>query len=88
MLTESGKEVDFIARKARRGPEMFQACADMGDPATRQREIGSLEEAFREGRAARGTIVTLREEETIRIGRRRVRLVPAWRWMLEGITAP
>ena len=87
VLTPSGKEVDFIARKARREPEMFQACADMADPATRQREIGALEEAFREGRATRGTIVTLREEETIRIGRRSVRLVPAWRWMLEGVTA-
>ena len=33
----------------------------------------------------RATIVTLREEETITIGRRKVRVVPAWRWLLEGL---
>jgi hypothetical protein len=27
----------------------------------------------------------LREEDSITIGRRKVRVVPAWRWLLEGI---
>ena len=86
-LTASGKEIDFVARRAKTDPEMIQACADMRDPRTRQREIAALEEGFREGRAKRGTIVTLREEETLTIGRRRVRVVPAWRWLLEGLPA-
>ena len=85
ILTASGREVDFVVRKAKTESEMIQACADMTDPGTRQREISAIEEAFNEGRAKRATIVTLRQEETIRVGRRAVRLVPAWRWLLEGL---
>ena len=85
LQTESGREVDFVARRPKADPEMIQVCADMRDASTRQREIAALEEAFREEKAARATIVTLREEETITIGRRKVRVVPAWRWLLEGL---
>lgn len=85
VLTASGKELDFVVRKAQTEPELIQACTDMTDPGTRQREISAIEEAFKEDRARKATIVTLRQEETIRIGRRAVRLVPAWRWLLEGL---
>lgn len=84
-LTSSGREVDFIARRPRTDPAMIQVCADMREAATRQREIAALEEGFQEGRGAQATIVTLREEETLTIGRRKVRVVPAWRWLLEGL---
>lgn len=86
-LTATGREIDFVARRAKTEPEMIQACADLRDPATRQREIAALEEGFREGRGRSATIVTLRDEETLVVGRRKVRAVPAWRWLLEGLSA-
>lgn len=56
-LTESGKEVDFIARSMNGKTQMIQACFDMSDPVTRERETSALLEAEKELKIP-GTIVT------------------------------
>jgi hypothetical protein len=81
-LTNAGREVDFVA-----GPlgelQLVQACADLGDNAAREREVAALREAMEETNVAAGTIVTLSEEEDLRVKGKRIRVVPAWRWLLE-----
>ncbi|MEW6364938.1 MAG: ATP-binding protein [Acidobacteriota bacterium] len=83
MVTHDGHEVDFVARRAGKPDELIQVCADLRDGATRERELQALREGLQEIGSARCTIVTLGDEETIALGRRRVRAVPAWRWLLE-----
>ena len=45
--TEAGYEIDFLARYHDH-EELIQVCADLSDPATRQRESRALQEAVRE----------------------------------------
>jgi uncharacterized protein len=83
VATRSGYEVDFLAEDSRGFRELVQVCADLEDPATRQREIRALEEGMQEVSCERATLVTLREEGSLDLGGRPLRIVPAWRWLLE-----
>jgi predicted AAA+ superfamily ATPase len=83
VTTKSGYEVDFLAEDFRGSRELVQVCADLGDLATRQRELRALEEGLQETSCERATLVTLHEEASVQIGGRPVRIVPAWRWLLE-----
>ena len=83
VATRSGYEVDFLAEDFKGSRELVQVCADLASPATRQRELRSLEEGMRETLCEQATLVTLREEGSAEIGGHTVRIVPAWRWLLE-----
>jgi predicted AAA+ superfamily ATPase len=83
VVTPSGYEVDFLAEDPRGGRELIQVCADLEDPRTRQRELRALEEGMTETSCERATLVTLREEDSTQIAGRPLRIVPAWRWLLE-----
>jgi predicted AAA+ superfamily ATPase len=81
-LTATGREVDFVAG-SEGAIHLVQVCASLGNAATREREVGALVEAMAELHQEDATIVTLAEEEQIDAGDRRIRVVPAWRWLLE-----
>lgn len=81
-VTPLGREIDFVARRRGHPDQLIQVCADLGNAKTRERELGALTEALRERPGARGTVVSLHDEETVKLGRRTVRIVPAWRWLL------
>ena len=83
VLTGSGYEVDFLAEDPGGTRELIQVCADLEDPATRQRELRALAEGLAETACERATLVTLREEGAVEVEDREVRIVPAWRWFLE-----
>jgi predicted AAA+ superfamily ATPase len=83
VATRSGYEVDFLADDHRGSRELVQVSAGLEEPATRQRELRALEEGMRETSCERATLVTLREEGAADLAGRPVRIVPAWRWLLE-----
>ena len=87
VATRSGYEVDFLAEDLRGTRELVQVCAILDDPPTRQRELRALEEGIRETACERATLVTLREESVAEVAGRPVRIVPAWRWLLEPAAA-
>lgn len=60
--TASGFEVDFLARYPDGQEALIQVCADLDDPATRQREIRALLEAKREHRRATLHLISLAPE--------------------------
>ena len=82
--TSSGYEVDFLAQDRMGGQALIQVSADLSNPKTRRREMRALEEAMDERGIDRATLVTLREEGSVDLGGRSVRLVPAWRWLLDS----
>jgi uncharacterized protein len=84
VATRSGYEVDFLAEDLQGGRELVQVSADLDDPATRRRELRALEEGLEETGCDRATVVTLREDGGAEVGGRPVRIVPAWRWLLEA----
>jgi predicted AAA+ superfamily ATPase len=84
-LTASGREVDFVVGDVfeQRAGRLVQACAHLSEPQTREREVRALVEAMDETGLDHAEIVTLREEETVKTDAGTIRVVPAWRWMLE-----
>lgn len=80
-LTGGGGEVDFVVLpEGRTGRRLIQVCWDLSDPATRAREMSALRDAMSELRIRSGTIVTWLDEDS---SDERIRVVPAWRWLLE-----
>jgi predicted AAA+ superfamily ATPase len=93
-LTEDRREVDFVlGDPARQLPrELIQVCASLRQKETRERELNTLADAMKELKLRQGTIITLYEQDEIKIpaakgsaGRSagRIRVVPAWKWFLE-----
>jgi predicted AAA+ superfamily ATPase len=80
-LTASGREVDFVTGPLGE-PHLIQACANLGDASTRERELGALAEAMDELDCERGTVVTLDEASTVEHEGREMEIVPAWQWLL------
>ena len=81
-ITGSGAEVDFVVLpRSRGGRRLIQVCWDLSDAGTRARELTALREAMRELRIRSATIVTWLDEDT---SDGRIRIVPAWRWLVEG----
>lgn len=83
--TESGREVDFVLGQAEelRVASLLQVCADLGDADMRRRELRALAEAMRETGQRTASIVTLHEEGRVAIDEGEIRILPAWRWLLD-----
>lgn len=84
-ITGTGREVDFVVGDVsqERATRLVQACVDLSAPGVRELELGALVEAMQETGLPQGEIVSLRDEETIDTEAGRIRVVPAWAWMLQ-----
>ena len=80
--TQTGKEVDFIAKVDRSELSLVQVSHSLADPQTRKRELTSLGEAMKEMNLDHGTVVTTSEEETIDVESGTISVVPIWRFLL------
>jgi uncharacterized protein len=81
--TKSSHEVDFVVLQQDRSVWLIQACESLIDPRTRNREVASLSEAMAEMDVASGTIVTRAEEEEIKTASGIIKVVAAWRFLLD-----
>ena len=83
--TRSGKEVDFAWLGSDGNLRLAQVADQMpeGSPA-RDRELGALAEAMAEQPDSRPVVVTRDESGSAELGGRAVRLVPIWRFLIEG----
>lgn len=81
--TAGGFEVDFCGRDPEGVLRLVQVCARLSDPDTRARELRALGGAMDEQGVDRATLVTLHDEDAVRLPSGMVHVVPAWRWMLE-----
>ncbi len=80
--TKGGLEVDFLARLPDHSRLLVQVCESMAVPQTRKRELAALAEAMAEYGLRSGTVVTRSEEERIEVDAGEIKLVPAWRFLL------
>lgn len=82
-INDDGSEVDFVFESSEGDRSLVQACADLGRNETRERELSALATAAAETRIDSATVVSLAEEGTeVRDGVS-IRIVPAWRWLLQ-----
>ncbi|MFY9342298.1 MAG: ATP-binding protein [Planctomycetota bacterium] len=82
-LTDDGHEVDFVAESHGGARSLVQACADLGSPPTRARELDALAAAVAETGIRDAVVVSLAEEHALVHADVPIRIVPAWRWLLE-----
>jgi len=81
--TANGREVDFMWQHGNSDWQLLQVCDSITAPETRKRELSALQEAMRERDAREATIITRNEDETLRTNDGVIRVVPAWRYLLE-----
>ena len=82
-LTKAGHEVDFVFERRNGERELIQACADLEDPSTLEREVRALREAVGETGIEKATLVTLQGDRRITSDGVEIRVAPAWQWLLE-----
>jgi predicted AAA+ superfamily ATPase len=79
-----GHETDFIWLDRKGGKNAVQVCYSLLDPKTRKRELAAAFAAMKELRLKKCVIVSYGEEEEIRQGNLLVKIIPAWKYLLES----
>ncbi len=77
------REVDFVVVGKGRSPALIQVSVSLKLSKTRERETQALLSAMSELSLSEATLITLDEEEEIRITGKRIHVRPAWTFLLE-----
>ena len=80
--TKRGREIDFIWLDEHRNKHLVQVCFSLNDPLTKKREILSLIHAMEELNLQKSTIITMEEEGVLEEGKKRLEIIPAWKYLL------
>lgn len=76
-------ECDFVLQKDSYIEKLIQVCWSLSDETTRQREIAGIVEASKATGCKDCSIITLDESDEIVHDGLSIKVVPAWRWVLE-----
>lgn len=77
-------ECDFIIRQGAVVKQAIQVTCSMSDENTRIREFKGIIEALIEYNLVEGTIITGHEEDITEVNGKTIRLIPAWKWLLQS----
>lgn len=77
------KECDFVIRKGLKINAAIQVTQSLANVRTSEREIAGLLEAMEKFNLKNGLIITESQEEERKIGNKKIRIVPAWKWLLD-----
>lgn len=82
----SGKEVDFIEGDAsvEEASLLAQVSFSLENEKTREREISALREAMERFHRSEALIITFDDEEELTVSEGIIRIMPAWKWLLEN----
>lgn len=78
----NNREVDFIVKNGKDIHQLIQACYNIEDFETREREVKALLEASKELKCKNLLIVSWDSEDTWNLEGRKVKLTPLWKWLL------
>ena len=78
----NGSECDFIVRTGTRITQCLQVTVSLADEPTRKREVAGLAAAAKTYGTTDNIIITL-DDDRISLEESGIRVVPAWRWLLE-----
>ena len=81
--TANGLEVDFLCRQGNTPLRLIQAAWDMEAEDTRKRELRALVKAMAELNLKEALVVTHDEEGEIPVNGGIIRVIPAWRFLLQ-----
>ncbi len=77
------REVDFVTKKGERVAELIQVTYDLNE-GNEKRETRSLLGASKAIRCKNLTIITWDIEKTLTRGRKKIKCIPIWKWILES----
>jgi len=80
--TEKGQEVDFIWLGHQNTKNLVQVTFTLNDPLTRKRETSSMFQAMAELSIQEATLVTMDDEDTIEEYGKKIKVFPAWKYLL------
>jgi uncharacterized protein len=75
-------ECDFLIKEKTKITQAIQVTKELG-LSNEKREFGGLLEAMEKFKLKTGLIVTENQEEERKVGNKRIRIMPAWKWLLE-----
>lgn len=79
----SGKgECDFVVREGIKIKEAIQVCYSLNDD-NKDREFNGLLEALEKFNLKEGLILTFEKDEEVVINKKKIRILPVWKWLLE-----
>ena len=78
------KEVDFALCKGNKVQQLYQVCLDITAEKTRNRELSSLVQASSETGCRELFLITDTERFTTGKDGRKIRVIPAYEWLLNG----
>jgi predicted AAA+ superfamily ATPase len=77
------QECDFVLKEGNHICEAIQVCYSFGSGKTKEREITGLSEAMVQYNLSKGLILTYDVEETVRINRKTIAIMPVWKWLMQ-----
>ncbi|MBC7361710.1 MAG: ATP-binding protein [Candidatus Aminicenantes bacterium] len=79
------KEVDFVVTERGRVMELIQVCAELSGPGVKEREVKPLIAASQKLKCDNLSVVTMDYEDEEVIEKKKIKLVPAWKWLLRDV---
>ena len=76
-------ECDFVIKDKNKITEAIQVCYEINE-TNKKREIEGLLSAMKEFNLKQGLILTIEEENEIKIENKNIIIKPIWKWLLEG----
>jgi len=77
------RECDFIVRKGMKVSEAIQVALTLSDPETKKREVAGVLEVAKKFNLKAGLIITEDEDDEIKEDGIVIKIIPAWKWLLE-----
>ncbi|MBU1199302.1 MAG: ATP-binding protein [Nanoarchaeota archaeon] len=75
-------ECDFLIQEKNKITTAIQVCAEITDE-NKNREIKGLLDAMNAFKLKEGTIITYEQEEEIKENGKKIKIIPAWKWLLK-----
>lgn len=75
-------ECDFLLVKDKTIKEAIQVCYELNEE-NKERELSGLKEAMEKFKLSSGLILTNSQEEEIKIEKKKINIIPVWKWLLE-----
>jgi predicted AAA+ superfamily ATPase len=74
------RECDFVAAKLNEVIGLYQVCLEINNE-NEKREIEGLTEALEFFKLRKGVIITLNQEDELKIAGKNISIIPAWKWL-------
>ncbi|MFQ6136991.1 MAG: ATP-binding protein [Candidatus Hydrothermarchaeales archaeon] len=77
------REVDFVVKQGLRVKQLIQVCYDIEHYDTKEREVKALIKGSKELRCGNLLVITEDYEADEKIGGKKIKYVPLWKWLLQ-----